>query len=199
VLPVLAAVVAGGAALIAHDRLALPLAQALESRFARTMLGDPASLTGLVVLGGGDARLLEAARLAARYTHLRVFVSGSKKLAKIRSVMAEIAPYRLEIETLSRTTYDNAVNSKRLAHPKPEERWLLVTSASHMARAIGAFSGAGFAVEPWPVYDAGTTSKRAASARHEVLGLGFYWLLGRTPELYPSPRELARASLGTQS
>jgi uncharacterized SAM-binding protein YcdF (DUF218 family) len=178
--------------LFAPEWLAVPVAQALESRFERTMLGDPASVTGVVVLGGGEARLREAARLAARYTHLRVFVSGAGPPDYVRSVMGEVAPDRLEIETLSQTTYDNAVNSQRFAQPKPGERWLLVTSATHMARAMGAFRGVGFAVDPWPVYDAGTTSERAASAQHEFLGLGYYWLLGRTPELYPRPRDVAR-------
>jgi uncharacterized SAM-binding protein YcdF (DUF218 family) len=35
--------------------------------------------------------------------------------------------------------------------PKPGERWLLVTSAAHMPRAIGCFRRAGFAVEACPV------------------------------------------------
>jgi uncharacterized SAM-binding protein YcdF (DUF218 family) len=177
---------------LAPEWFAVPVAQALESRFERTMLGDPASVTGVVVLGGGEARLREAARLAARNIHLRVFVSGAGAPAYIRRVMGEIAPERLEIETLSQTTYDNAVNAKRLARPEAHERWLLVTSATHMARAMGAFTKVGFAVEPWPVYDAGAAPERAASAQHEVLGLGYYWLLGRTPELYPRPRNAAR-------
>ena len=39
----------------------------------------------------------------------------------------------------------------RLLDPKPGERWLLVTSAWHMPRAMGCFRRAGFAVEAWPV------------------------------------------------
>src|SRR5262249_25475983 len=34
---------------------------------------------------------------------------------------------------------------------KPGERWLLVTSAMHMPRAIGVFRKAGFAVDAYPV------------------------------------------------
>ena len=33
----------------------------------------------------------------------------------------------------------------------PGKRWLLITSAYHMPRAMGAFRQAGFEVEPWPV------------------------------------------------
>jgi uncharacterized SAM-binding protein YcdF (DUF218 family) len=39
----------------------------------------------------------------------------------------------------------------QLAAPKPGERWLLVTSAYHMPRAVGLFRKVGFAVEPYPV------------------------------------------------
>ena len=58
---------------------------------------------------------------------------------------------RLLREREARDTWENAAKSKALVGPKPGERWLLVTSASHMPRAMGAFRKAGFAVEPWPV------------------------------------------------
>ena len=58
---------------------------------------------------------------------------------------------RLTLEDRSRNTIENAVYSKALAQPKPGERWLLVTSALHMPRAMGAFRQAGFAVEAYPV------------------------------------------------
>ena len=41
--------------------------------------------------------------------------------------------------------------AKALADPKPGQRWLLITSAWHMPRAIGLFRKAGFNVEAWPV------------------------------------------------
>src|SRR5262249_56329377 len=51
----------------------------------------------------------------------------------------------------SPTTAENAIFSLQLAMPKPAERWLLVTSAYHMPRAMGVFRKAGFAVEAYPV------------------------------------------------
>ena len=62
-----------------------------------------------------------------------------------------IARERLTPEDKSHNTVENALFSKALAAPKPGERWLLVTSAYHMPRAIGIFRRAGFAVEAYPV------------------------------------------------
>jgi uncharacterized SAM-binding protein YcdF (DUF218 family) len=39
----------------------------------------------------------------------------------------------------------------QLVNPQPGERWLLVTSASHVPRAMGLFRKAGFTVDPYPV------------------------------------------------
>ena len=41
--------------------------------------------------------------------------------------------------------------TKRLINPSPSQRWVLITSAWHMPRAMGCFRKVGFAVEPWPV------------------------------------------------
>jgi uncharacterized SAM-binding protein YcdF (DUF218 family) len=105
------------------------------------------------------------------------------------------------VEAQSRDTAENAVFAKRLIAPKPGERWLLVTSAFHMPRAIGAFRQAGFPVEAYPVNyrtdgwedlwvfsgslmgGTGGTDK----AVHEWLGLFAYWVTGRTPVLFPGP------------
>ena len=62
-----------------------------------------------------------------------------------------VARDRITLEDHSRNTVENAVYSKAIVQPKPGERWLLVTSAYHMPRAIGVFRKAGFPVEPYPV------------------------------------------------
>jgi uncharacterized SAM-binding protein YcdF (DUF218 family) len=58
---------------------------------------------------------------------------------------------RAILEDRSRNTVENAVFSKAIVQPKRGERWLLVTSAYHMPRAIGVFRKAGFPIEPYPV------------------------------------------------
>ena len=39
-------------------------------------------------------------------------------------------------EDQSRNTYENIIYSKKIANPKINENWLLITSASHMKRAL---------------------------------------------------------------
>ncbi len=108
---------------------------------------------------------------------------------------------RITAEEQSRNTVENAVFSRLVAQPKPGERWLLVTSAFHMPRAIAAFRAAGFTVEAYPVdwrtrgpIDAtrpfaALTDGLAMTdvAVHEWIGLLVYRLTGRTTELFPAP------------
>src|SRR5262249_28388699 len=110
----------------------------------------------------------------------------------------DIAPDRLQVETQSRNTYENAVLSKATAHPSSGERWLLITSGAHMPRAIATFHKQGFAVEPWPMRDLDAYQPRPMSvAYHEWLGLAGYWLLGYTSNLLPSSIREARSSAQT--
>ena len=114
-----------------------------------------------------------------------------------------IARDRVTLETRSRNTAENAAFTKALVKPKPGERWLLVTSALHMPRAIGCFRRVGFPVEAYPVdwttlpqvtwrrllpsFDFGGGLTRLDDAAHEWIGLFAYWLTGRTSALLPGP------------
>src|SRR5262249_29681125 len=108
---------------------------------------------------------------------------------------------RIIVESKSRNTAENAAFAKQLAMPQPGERWLLVTSAIHMPRAVGAFRKVGFAVDAYPV-DYQTASPQglwtlSASlmggigmmdrAVHEWTGLWVYWITGRISEPFPRP------------
>lgn len=159
------------------------LARVLERRFARTELVDPAGVTGLVVLGGGEERLREAGRLARLHAHLKLHVSGAGEPEFVWRILGDgIRPGRVSIETLSRNTFENAVNSRRLVDPKPGERWLLVTSAMHMPRSVGAFRKVGFGPEAWPVDD--RVSGVGAVVR-EWTALLWYWIRGWSGPLLP--------------
>ena len=200
----------------------------LEERFPAW---DPASgpPAGIVVLGGSLSphvsaarnvvalneaaeRLTVAAELALRYPHARIlFSGGSGALIFGEGSEAEFAVRvfesfgvprgRVILEDRSRNTLENAILSKDLARPQPGERWLLVTSAYHMARAIGIFRKAGFDVEPYPVDwrtggndDAlrpfptvGDGLRRTDTAVREWVGLLAYWFMGMSSALFPAP------------
>jgi uncharacterized SAM-binding protein YcdF (DUF218 family) len=203
------------------------LIQALERRFPPW---DPAhgAPDGIVVLGGalnpllsriygapqvnGSAERVTVIPLLARtYPNARIVYSGGD--ASLLATDGREAEYlyplldtfgvpreRVMLENRSRNTYENAVFAKELMRPKPGERWLLVTSAAHMPRAIGCFRRAGFAVEAypvdwntrpgvslWPSVHVAHGLSRLDSAVHEWTGLLAYWLRGRTSEILPGP------------
>jgi uncharacterized SAM-binding protein YcdF (DUF218 family) len=209
---------------------ALPVAALLtlplEERFPRP--APPAQVTGIIVLGGaveqqlteahgipalnGAAeRMTEAVALARRHPEARlVFTGGSSAViaggpseadtARILFADLGLPPERLTFESESRNTWENATLTHRLVQPKPGETWLLVTSASHMPRAMGCFRAAGWSVTPWPVnYTTGrdpalwwnwpfpTRLNQAEWALREWVGLVAYRLMGRTDALFPAP------------
>ncbi len=173
----------------------------LERRFPLPNLaGDVA---GIVVLGGQDAcaRIHGAADLAKRFPDARVVYSGGPYAeAEAARTMLErlgVEPGRITLEYNSRNTAENAIFSTQIAGPRGAERWLLVTSAFHMPRAIGSFRAAGFRIEAYPVDFRESTSWHPTLsegyAEHLLLGarefaaLAAYWLQGYSAELFPGP------------
>lgn len=199
----------------------------LEDRFPRAELDAP--VNGIIVLGGAidtvvskgrrmtalneaAERLTEGAALAKRFPQTRlVFSGGSAEIlyrgtteaagAKRLFARLGIAPERLILEDRSRNTAENAAFTRDLVQPQPGERWLLVTSAFHMPRAVGCFRAAGFEVIPRPV-DYRTSGsddlrrffpraseglRRVDLAAKEWAGLLAYYLTGRTGVLLPAP------------
>jgi uncharacterized SAM-binding protein YcdF (DUF218 family) len=199
----------------------------LEERFPpwHPKQGTPA---GIIVIGGvinpersqarghtslddSAERVTVAVELARQYPIARIVFSGGN--ADLFSGPSEadfagrffeslgVPRNRITVETQSRNTAENAVFTKRLIAPKPDERWLLVTSAIHMPRAIGAFRQAGFPVEAYPVnyqtdgwQDLWKFSgalmggiNKTDKAVHEWLGLLAYWATRRIPVLFPGP------------
>jgi DUF218 domain len=152
----------------------------LEQRFPRPAIGNVESLMGVIALGGDPNRVVEAARLAHLYPHLKIIVTGEGTRSHVLSVLGPgISPDRVTVEEAARNTYENA-------DAKLRGRWLLVTAASHMPRAIGTFRKNGFEVYPWPILEKHEGFPVTEVVRHEYIGLLAYWLLGRSTELFPS-------------
>jgi len=200
----------------------------LEERFPRwdAARGAP---DGIVVLGGAidpefvtargvpdlneaAERVTVVAELARKYPSARILYSGGNGRlvfqggteAQFAGAMIEtfgVPESRLILEDQSRNTAENAIFSLRLAMPKSGQRWLLVTSAFHMPRSMGAFRKAGFAVEAYPVDyrtrgaadllipfdDMASGLRRTDTAAREWIGLVAYWLTGRSSALFPGP------------
>jgi uncharacterized SAM-binding protein YcdF (DUF218 family) len=202
------------------------LLRTLEDRFPPSSLSPPP--TGIIVLGGSmqpgleadrDAiavngnieRLLVFAELARQFPDARlVFTGGTGSLLEpdLREADAAarfldrlgIDPSRVLFERKSRNTFENAVFTRQAVRPGPGDRWLLVTSARHMPRAVGAFRQAGWRVDPFPVdyrtrrtlnpwrnlnFSARLGALRAAL--REWAGLVFYHATGRSSALFPAP------------
>lgn len=168
---------------------AYALVPPLENRFQAPQTLANTSVKGIIALGGDFNRMVEAVRIAKQLPHARLIISGRGENRWVDYARKEgIDSDRLIDELQSRNTFENAQFSSKLLRPAPSERWVLVTSAAHMPRAVGSFRRAGFSVIPWPV-----RSKRPGRApsnsvaKHEWLGLVAYRLLGRTDALFPGP------------
>ena len=200
----------------------------LEDRFPRADLsGRP--IDGIVILGGAEdsrvaaargahalnmsaERMTEAAALARRFPDARVvFTGGSIEVLSAPTYEADAARHllsdlgidgeRVLFDRQARNTAENALYARRLADPKPGERWLLVTSGWHMPRAMGLFRKAGFELEAWPTDyrtigppDAWAPFASPGAGLHrldfvvkEWIGLLFNWLSGRSDTLLPGP------------
>jgi uncharacterized SAM-binding protein YcdF (DUF218 family) len=163
----------------------------LEHRFQRAKIVTPQKFAGLIVLTGDEARISEAGRLARLYPTFKVVISGTKDMSGVQAVLGPgIEASRIFLEGRSTNTYENALYSAELLSSTPNARWLLVTGAYHMPRAVGSFRQVGFEVEPWPVCDlCGYKSRLLHQALHEWVALFIYRLLGKTNSLFPSPRD----------
>ena len=165
---------------------------------------------GAISFNDAAARITATAELARRYPNARIIFSSGHVfadepaeagLAVQELVALGVAADRITAEEQSRNTVENAVFSRLIAQQKPGERWLLVTSAYHMPRAMGVFRAAGFPVEAYPV-DWRTRGPddvvqpfpsiadglhQTDTAVHEWVGLVVYRLTGWTNALFPAP------------
>lgn len=190
---------------------------------------NPGHVDGVIILGGatsfargqlrvGEAgsRLVAALELAQKNPDAKVIFSGGSSRvmmkeerteadgARIFFDLAGLAPDRVIYENKSRNTLENAIYAKRIANPKPGERWLLVTSAFHMPRSVETFQRAGFDVVPYPVdyrsdgrlrddfrpFSIAPDGLRLADmAIKEWIGMLAYWLHGYSNSSFDKAKE----------
>jgi len=161
-------------------------------------------------LNGAAERLTEFARQLRLHPEARAVFTGGPlpnrpdgppEAVGVRQLLGGLGVdvTKVTFEDRSLTTWENAVLTVKLIAPKPSEHWLLITSAAHMPRAIGAFRAVGWELQADPVgyksfADPGKRAARFLSERlnlldvaaHEWIGLGYYWLRGRSAALFPA-------------
>jgi uncharacterized SAM-binding protein YcdF (DUF218 family) len=210
---------------VAFSPISTWLIMPLENRFPQWQSGPQRPPDGIIVLGGAvDVRISETRRyplklnesgerilalieLARRFPSARLVYTGTgDPISEAEEVANRISalgidPTRLILERQARNTFENAQFSAKLLEPKPGERWLLVTSAWHMPRAVGCFRRAGFVVDAYPVdfrtagpsdlampyYFGSDGLAQMDFALKEWVGLVVYWLTGKTDALLPAP------------
>lgn len=175
-------------ALLSYEPIPALLLRPLERRYPAIAANQPArSAKWVVVLGGGNTedkelpwtsnlshssltRLTEGLRLLNQNPNAKLILSGGAPFGTIPNAvaMAELAKQlganadRLVLESKSRDTGEEAQYLKDLLGSDP---FLMVTSASHMPRAMRIFENAGMHPIPAPtdhdVIDDGQLSPRA--------------------------------------
>ncbi len=157
---------------------------------------------GQVALNDAAERMTVPVALLQQYPHLRMlFTGGDGELfaqglteadrAKLFFDSMGVAPQRVVYESASRTTYENAVLSAAVPGINPAQPWLLLTTASHMPRAMALFRKVGWNVTPYPVdfrtgthtpwtnYSLERGARKWHVVLHELTGLLAYRLAGR--------------------
>jgi uncharacterized SAM-binding protein YcdF (DUF218 family) len=203
----LAAAVACGLVIGTFTPIGLALTVPLEHRFAFSPPDPQAPLDGIILLGGtriGVGAIDVMSTLSRDYPKARLIFTGfkAKRSERLLSIFARLGGDRARIymESRPRTTAEDALYTAELLKPKPGERWLLITDALHMPRAVACFRVAGFQVEPYPVefktdrthpfnaFDPGSGALGSLdAAAREWIGLIAYRLMGKTAALFPGP------------
>lgn len=198
----------------------------LETRFDHNPV-LPKKIDGVIVLSGaedpvltdlwGQVELGEAAERDLAFMALArknpgaklIFTGGSGSLLDPDYRAADVAKIlfrqqglditRIIFERESRNTYENVIFSKKLAQPKTNENWVVITTAWHMPRSVGIFCRAGWPVMAYPVdhhtakgkvlriqFNLAANLNKLKIGIKEWLGLVAYRLSDKTDSLLPS-------------
>lgn len=200
----------------------------LENRFMPpTSL--PKQIDGILVLGGAERldissywnqpetnghaeRLFSFIHLIRQYPDAKRVYSGGiggldRNLPTASNMVRQLFETQgVDVEAIffedtSRNTYENALQTKKMLDPAPGETWLLITSAFHMPRAIGAFNQNGWHMIPYPVdhqvnpdrlfklrFSLAGNMVDLKNAVHEWVGLAAYYATGKSRPLFPGPK-----------
>ena len=185
----------------------------------------PENIDGILILGGATnvlmfreygqislnesaERLVESVDIIRKHQNAKViFSGGSGVLNRPDLGHSDVAKFfykkmgldinRLIFENSSRNTYENILFSKKIIIPKKNEKWLLITSASHMKRAQLVAEKNNWNLIPYAVDFKNLKNFKFTfnlnllsninyfqQGSHEWLGLISYYLMGRTSKIF---------------
>jgi uncharacterized SAM-binding protein YcdF (DUF218 family) len=132
--------------------------------FARTVAGyvpglPPQRADGIVVLTGGELRLVAGARLLKEGRGARLLISGvnpqtsHQDLKRLSGLPERLFAARVDIDYAAQTTGGNADETRAWAKAKGFTRLIVVTSSYHMPRSLTELGRAmpGIVLIPYPV------------------------------------------------
>ena len=161
-----------------------------------------------ISLNGSSERLVESVFIIKKFDKAKVIFSGGSGLvnrpdldhaqvAKSFYKKIGIETNKITFEDESRNTYENIIYSKKIANPKINENWLLITSASHMKRALLIADKNNWKLIPYAVDFKNIKNFKFIpnlkllknlntfqQGSHEWLGLISYYLMGRTTKVF---------------
>ena len=188
----------------------------------------PNKVDGIILLGGSfsftndsnknnqisfndtSERVIETLKLLKKYPKSKIVmfagsallgsdIKSEAQMAKIFFKNFEISKARLKIEPLANNTYQESIRISDYVS-KMGGNWVLVTSASHMPRAVSLFQSRKLGNAKIYTYPCDFNIKdfkfsfsmhlsnfeNLSKLIHEYVGLYAYWITGRTKNLMPN-------------
>ena len=163
---------------------------------------------GQVSLHGSVERLTESIKLIKKFPYAKViFAGGSGSIKHPKLDHAEVVKKffkemgvdanNIIYEKKSRNTYENIFYAKNIINPKKNEKWLLVTSAFHLHRALSVAEKLKWNFIPYPTdfsmlkdydwthhYGFFNNISRFHEATYEWLGIIYYYYTGRSARIF---------------
>ena len=161
-----------------------------------------------ISLNGSSERLVESVFIIKKFDKAKVIFSGGSgivnrpdfdhaQVAKSFYKKIGIKIDKIIFEDNSRNTYENIIYSKKIANPKINENWLLITSASHMKRAVLIADKNNWKLIPYavdfknikdfkliPNLNLLTNLNTFQQGSYEWLSLVAYYFMGRTDKVF---------------
>ena len=162
-----------------------------------------------ISLNGSAERLTESIELIKKYPKAKVFFAGGTAesiqypdlshsyVAKKFYESLDVNTKNIFFDKKSRNTYENIVFAKKKFNPNINEKWILVTSAFHLKRAISVGEKLGWEFIPYATdyklpkkfrlkisFNFFSNLGSFQHSSHEWIGIISYYLMGRSSKIF---------------